>query len=95
MSLGQVVVPLRPGSDGDATHRPKDQVYIQVVPPTLYLEKLGQQWMKARGDALPNVSYTLERLPAGYAMYKRPRKKDPNIFDRKFSGCTERIRALC
>ena len=35
-----IVVALRPGSDGDPTHRPTGGGYVLVDPPTLYLEKI-------------------------------------------------------
>jgi hypothetical protein len=71
--MPQVVVPLKGGSDADATHRPSGPAYSLVDPPTLYLEKIGQQWMQARGEAKLGVKYTLEALPTGYALYQRPR----------------------
>jgi hypothetical protein len=58
---GQIKVPLKPGSDADATHRPVGTTYVLVDPPTLYLEKLAQQWMQARGETRPGVSYILVR----------------------------------
>jgi hypothetical protein len=86
MSAGCVIVPLRAGSDGDPTHRPTGQTYIQISPPTLYLEKIGQQWMESRGEALPGIKYALERLPAGYTLWQRPRPKEPTHFDKYLYG---------
>ncbi|KAF2796107.1 hypothetical protein K505DRAFT_212638, partial [Melanomma pulvis-pyrius CBS 109.77] len=91
MSAGHIIVPLRPGSDGDATHRPTSQTYTQVDPPTLYLEKIGLQWMKSRKEALPGLTYALERLPAGYTMWQRPRVKDPSHVDKYLYGHPNRI----
>ncbi|KAH6642944.1 hypothetical protein C7974DRAFT_113002 [Boeremia exigua] len=82
----RVVVRLRPGSDGDATHIPKSGSHEQLDPPTLYLEKLAQQWMQIRGEAQPHVKYTLESLPAGYSLWQRPRPKDPKHLDRYLYG---------
>ncbi|KAI8933750.1 hypothetical protein NX059_009464 [Plenodomus lindquistii] len=73
MPSNYVVVRLRPGSDGDATHVPASGSHAQVTPPTLYLEKTAQQWMERRGEAQPGVKYILESLPAGYTMWQRPR----------------------
>ncbi|KAF1926174.1 uncharacterized protein M421DRAFT_422850 [Didymella exigua CBS 183.55] len=82
----RIVVQLRPGTDGDATHTPKAGVYEQLDPPTLYLEKIGDQWMQARGEAQPGVKYTLESLPAGYTLWQRPRSKDPKHLDKYLYG---------
>lgn len=86
MSLGRVVVPLRPGSDGDASHRPRDPAIKEVDPPTLYLEKLAAQWMKSRGLASAGVTYVLDRLPAGYALFQKPRQSNPNHVDKWLYG---------
>ncbi|KAF2017873.1 hypothetical protein BU24DRAFT_420932, partial [Aaosphaeria arxii CBS 175.79] len=85
---GCVKVPLRPGSDGDATHRPKDPARKESSP-ALYLEKIGQLWMKARGEARPGIEYELERLPAGYAVYERARPTKPSHVDKWLYGHPE------
>ncbi|KAJ4402072.1 hypothetical protein N0V91_007433 [Didymella pomorum] len=82
----RVVVRLRPGSDGDATHVPRNGTHEKLDPPTLYLEKIGDQWMQARGDAQPGVKYVLESLPAGYTLWQRPRPKDPKVLDKYLYG---------
>jgi hypothetical protein len=81
-----VVVRLRPGSDADAMHRPVGSSFTEVNPPTIYLEKIATEWMKARGEAQPGVSYILERLPAGYALFQKPRFNNPNHFDKWLYG---------
>lgn len=83
-----MIVRLRPGcSDGDALHVPKDGgKYTQVVPPTPYLEKVGQQWMEARGEAQDGVKYILEALPSGYSMWQRPRPSDSRHVDKYLYG---------
>jgi hypothetical protein len=87
MSQGRTVVPIRPGcSDGDALHVPKQGQYTQVDPPTLYLEKIAQQWMQRRGEARPDSKYILDRLPNGYTMWQRPRPSDPKIVDKYLFG---------
>jgi hypothetical protein len=86
MSTRRVVVPLRPGSDGDATHVPAAGTKTQVNPPTLYLEKIGQQWIEARGEAIPGVEYVLQTLPAGYTMWQRPRTSKPKHVDKYLYG---------
>ncbi|KAF9692036.1 hypothetical protein EKO04_009983 [Ascochyta lentis] len=82
----RVVVLSRPGSDGDPTHVPKSGSHTQMDPPVLYMEKLGDQWMQARGEAQPGVKYILEGLPAGYTLWQRPRAKDPKHFDKYLYG---------
>ncbi|KAF2638215.1 hypothetical protein P280DRAFT_78409 [Massarina eburnea CBS 473.64] len=82
----KIVVPLRAASDGDPTHRPVGTGYTEVDPPTLYLEKIATEWMRARGEAAPGISYTLERLPDGYAMFQKPRIKDPQHLDKWLYG---------
>lgn len=77
---------LKSGSDGDATHIPAPGVHTQVNPPTLYLEKTAQQWMERRGEARPGVKYILERLPAGYTMWQRPRPGKPTTVDKYLFG---------
>lgn len=82
----RVVVRLRPGTDGDATHIPRAGTHEQLDPPKLYLEKIGDQWMQARGEAQPGVKYVLEGLPAGYTLWQRPRPKDPKHLDKYLYG---------
>ena len=81
-----VVVRLRPGSDGDPTHLPKEGKYTELNPPTFYLEKIGQQWMEARGEARSGTKYILESLPAGYSLWHRPRPSTPSHFDKYLFG---------
>ncbi|KAL5378066.1 hypothetical protein DPSP01_009350 [Paraphaeosphaeria sporulosa] len=80
-----VTVPLKPGSDGDYTHKPPDNsIWTIIDPPTLYLERVGSQWMEDRNEAKPGIKYVLERLPVGYTLYQRPRAngtvKDKYLF---------------
>ena len=87
MPNNRVVVQLNPGcSDGDPLHIPPPGSHSQVNPPTLYLEKIAQQWMQNRGDAIPGVQYILAALPAGYTMWHRPRPSDPKLFDKYLYG---------
>src|SRR5262245_17138102 len=82
----RVVVPLRPGSDGDVMHKPVGATHTIVEPPSLYLEKLGDRWMEARGERQPGIHYILERLPTGYSLYQRPRGKNASIVDKFLFG---------
>ncbi|CAO2657886.1 Nn.00g071460.m01.CDS01 [Neocucurbitaria sp. VM-36] len=81
-----IVVRLRPGSDGDATHSPPAGNHTRVDPPVLYLEKIGQQWMQNRGEARPGVKYVLESLPNGYTMWQRPRPGNSKHLDKYLFG---------
>jgi hypothetical protein len=51
MPPGPVIVPIRDGSDGDASHQPNRTTYQLVDPPTIYLEKIGSLWMNHLGKA--------------------------------------------
>ncbi|KAF2177658.1 hypothetical protein K469DRAFT_602462 [Zopfia rhizophila CBS 207.26] len=86
MASGTVIVPIRDGSDGDATHRPDPTKFSILDPPAIYLEKIGTLWMQDRGEALPGVRYLLQRLPAGYAVFERPRPNDPKHLDKYLYG---------
>lgn len=87
MSYSKITVPIRGGSDGDATHRPKPHLNLSaVISPTGYLDKIAALWMKDRGDALPGERYTLDRLPAGYAVFERTRANNPNHVDKWLYG---------
>ncbi|KAF2729410.1 hypothetical protein EJ04DRAFT_73481 [Polyplosphaeria fusca] len=85
MPSRRVVVSLWEGSDGDATHRSTNPAYTSADD-SLYLEKLGTKWMQARGEALPGITYVLERLPAGYQLYQRTRIKGPQHIDKHLFG---------
>jgi len=87
MSHNRIIVPIRPGcSDGNHLHVPKQGTLTQVIPPTLYLEKTGDQWMERRGHAQPGAKYVLDRLPDGYTMWQRPRPSDPKHIDKYLYG---------
>jgi len=87
MTANRVKVRLVPGcSDGDSLHVPPPGAHTQLDPPTLYLEKIGQQWMESRGEAKPGVHYILEDLPFGYTLWHRPRPSKPSHFDKYLYG---------
>lgn len=72
MSSGAVIVPIRPGSDGDASHRPDRPAITLVDPPSIYLEKLGMLWMQHMGQALPGKfrpSSSITGLRRAYALH--------------------------
>lgn len=74
-SLGAVQVRIPPQSDGNAAHVPKTSQFTIVDPPILYLEKLATLWMEKQGQAKPGYRYFLDRLPAGYTVWMKPRAK--------------------
>ncbi|KAI4604887.1 hypothetical protein J4E83_010935 [Alternaria metachromatica] len=87
MTANRVKVRLVPGcSDGDPLHVPPPGAHTQLDPPTLYLEKIGQQWMESRDEAKPGVQYILEDLPFGYTLWHRPRPSKPSHFDKYLYG---------
>ncbi|KAF4302545.1 Transcription-silencing protein Clr2 [Botryosphaeria dothidea] len=79
---GTVVVPIEPYSDGDASQRPTRSDYTLQDPPTIYLEKLAESWMKERGEYHKGVTYVLDKLPDGYTVWGRPRKNQPQHVDK-------------
>lgn len=82
-----MILRLKAGSDGDPTHRPTNPVETPQSP-TTYLEKLGMFWINDRPNEqkLPGVSYVLEALPTGYALFGRPRKDKPSHVDKWLYG---------
>lgn len=60
-----------------------------VNPPTLYLEKIADQWMQARGEAQPAVKYLLGALPAGYTTWQRARLSALQHIDKYLYGYSQ------
>jgi len=79
-------VPINPVSDGDPSHLPQHAAYRAVVPPNLYLEKIGTQWMQARNEAKPGARYYLDRLPDGYTLFEKPRLNNLRHADKHLFG---------
>lgn len=79
-----VTVPLRGVSDGDARRWPKHS--LDRDDPQIYLTKSATHWMQDKGLAEPGKKYVLDRLPDGYALFKKPREKEPTHFDRYLYG---------
>ncbi|KAL0264576.1 hypothetical protein SLS55_000526 [Diplodia seriata] len=79
---GAIVVPIEPYSDGDPTHCPSRAEFRLQDPPSIYLEKLAESWMKERGEYHKGVTYTLDRLPHGYTVWGKPRKNQPQHVDK-------------
>lgn len=85
-SSRRVVVRLTATSDGDPTHAPSDPERKEVDPPTIYLEKVADQWMKNRGQFRKNESYILEHLPAGYRLFAKKRPGSSSHVDKWLYG---------
>ncbi|OJD35831.1 transcription-silencing protein clr2 [Diplodia corticola] len=79
---GAIVVPIEPYSDGDPTHCPNRAEFRLQDPPSIYLEKLAESWMKERGEFHKGVTYTLDRLPHGYTVWGKSRKNQPQHVDK-------------
>ncbi|KAH7138680.1 hypothetical protein B0J11DRAFT_22481 [Dendryphion nanum] len=85
--MQRVTVPIRRGcSDGDATHRPNNPAIREIDPPTIYLEKIGTLWMKDRGQAISGITYILDSLPPGYALFQKQRLNTPAHMDKWLYG---------
>ncbi|KAL8638421.1 MAG: hypothetical protein Q9226_008995, partial [Calogaya cf. arnoldii] len=55
-----------------------------------YLQTLAEKWMKEElGAAQPGKRHTLDRLPAGYQAWERPRPTNPKHIDRWLFGHPE------
>ncbi|EFR04418.1 hypothetical protein MGYG_07425 [Nannizzia gypsea CBS 118893] len=82
---GRVVVPINSFSDGDPSVWPLHSNCMETDP-TVYLEKLGTQWMKARGECEQDTIYILDQLPEGYVYFARPRQSRPELVDKFLWG---------
>ncbi|KAK3080287.1 hypothetical protein LTS18_002638 [Coniosporium uncinatum] len=85
-SAPTLTVSINPGSDGDSSHRPQNAAYRAKIPPNLYLEKIGTQWMQWRDEAKPGVRYYLDRLPDGYMLFEKPRPSNEKVVDKHLFG---------
>ncbi|KAL8842589.1 MAG: hypothetical protein Q9176_002546 [Flavoplaca citrina] len=73
-------------SDGDASHRPEGGNLTRANEDG-YLQLLAEKWMKEEvGGAQRGRRYTLDRLPAGYQAWERPRPANPKHIDRWLYG---------
>ncbi|KAF2839296.1 hypothetical protein M501DRAFT_1003873 [Patellaria atrata CBS 101060] len=85
-TTGMIIVRINSGSDGDSTHQPTSSSITLVDPPGIYLEKIATLWMKEQRRDRPDVTYRLDRLPAGYALYQKPRLNNPKHMDKWLYG---------
>ncbi|KAI9893884.1 MAG: hypothetical protein M1814_005437 [Vezdaea aestivalis] len=76
---GKVVVPINDYTDGRSDRWPVTKPNYKTHSHDDYMAKLGAAWMFHRGEAIPGVQYTLDRLPSGYQLYKRPRPSTGQI----------------
>lgn len=81
-----VIVNINKYSDGDSTHRPTGPQYRHFGPDEGYMEKLATLWIENRGEKKGQLRYSLDRLPAGYSVYGRPRKTNPSHIDKWLYG---------
>ncbi|KAL8802115.1 MAG: hypothetical protein Q9200_006701 [Gallowayella weberi] len=72
-------------SDGDASHRPDPSKETRAWEEG-YLQVLADTWMRDEGRAQPGRIYKLDRLPAGYEAWERPRPSNPKHVDRWLYG---------
>ena len=56
------ILPISTASDGDASLRP-DSEWTIVDPPTIYLDKIGQQWAEHSGQARPGKCIRVPHVP--------------------------------
>ncbi|GBF62389.1 hypothetical protein TMEN_4929 [Trichophyton mentagrophytes] len=82
---GRVVVPINSFSDGDPSAWPQHSNCVETDA-TVYLEKLGMQWMKERGEFQQGKTYILDQLPDGYVYWARPRQSRPELVDKFLWG---------
>ncbi|KAF2458163.1 hypothetical protein BDY21DRAFT_214352 [Lineolata rhizophorae] len=82
-----VIIPLPSSfSDGDPNHQPGKHGTYLVDPPTIYLEKLADWWMRHRGQKAENVRYRFDRLPSGYRCFGKARLQNPKLSDKWLYG---------
>ncbi|PPJ54417.1 hypothetical protein CBER1_07371 [Cercospora berteroae] len=80
MARNVVTIPVWNDSDGQhapSKDRTRNDGYFQ--------ERLGELWMKERGQAQPGVVYRLDRLPTGYSGWEK-RRGDSKHVDRYIAG---------
>ncbi|OAS99848.1 hypothetical protein, variant [Blastomyces dermatitidis ER-3] len=72
-------------TDGDINRWPTESRF-EREDPRLYLLKLANMWMKARGEARPGKQYILDQLPEGYVYMSRARQQNPELRDKYLYG---------
>ncbi|KAF2215882.1 hypothetical protein CERZMDRAFT_35160 [Cercospora zeae-maydis SCOH1-5] len=80
MARNAVTIPVWNDSDGQhapAKDRSRNDGYFE--------ERLGDLWMKERGQAQPGVLYRLDRMPTGYSGWEKRREGTKHI-DRYIAG---------
>ncbi|KAL3463368.1 transcription-silencing protein Clr2-domain-containing protein [Aspergillus heterothallicus] len=81
-----VVIPIDQSfSDGDPAQWPTEERF-QRPDDTFYRLKLADMWLKETGAYENGLVYILDNLPAGYAVFDRPRGTNPSIRDRFLYG---------
>ncbi|KAL8688813.1 MAG: hypothetical protein Q9218_005364 [Villophora microphyllina] len=72
-------------SDADASHRPNKPTYTRANE-EIFMQKVATRWMQEQGLAQAGRTYSLDKLPAGYELWHRPRPSDPNHMDKWLYG---------
>ncbi|KAK5009987.1 hypothetical protein LTR28_012345 [Elasticomyces elasticus] len=68
------IVRIEKHSDGSSSRWPADHSgYVQEKPSDYYLKTLGNLWMNERGESKPGIQYKLDKLPRGYAAFRKAR----------------------
>ncbi|KAL3496616.1 transcription-silencing protein Clr2-domain-containing protein [Aspergillus germanicus] len=81
-----VVIPINQTfSDGDPAQWPTEERF-QRPDDSFYRLKLADMWLKETGAYENGLIYILDTLPAGYAVFDRPRGTNPSIRDRFLYG---------
>ncbi|KAI5296419.1 hypothetical protein KEM52_002831 [Ascosphaera acerosa] len=72
-------------SDGNPAMRPPPGGNILPDDSSQYMKKLAHMWMQEMGKLVPGKTYTLDALPAGYAVFYRRRPNTTHV-DRYLYG---------
>ncbi|KAL4942414.1 transcription-silencing protein Clr2-domain-containing protein [Aspergillus oleicola] len=81
-----VTIPIdRSFSDGDTSTWPTEERFGRPDDSN-YRSKLAEMWLKKTGAYEPGVTYIIDELPDGYAIFDRPRMSNPAIRDRFLWG---------
>lgn len=82
MARNVVTIPVWNDSDGQhapSKDRNRNDGYFE--------ERLGELWMKERGQAQPGVVYRLDRLPTGYSGWEKRRGESKHVDRCKLGLC--------
>ncbi|KAL4798115.1 transcription-silencing protein Clr2-domain-containing protein [Aspergillus venezuelensis] len=81
-----VIIPIdRSFSDGDTSTWPTEERFGRPDDSN-YRQKLAEMWSRKTGAYESGVTYIIDELPEGYAIFDRPRQSNPAIRDRFLWG---------